>query len=367
MWSGADDRYDVPSPEPQTLMRHLIVPTLAMAALAACQTAPKPQSGFLSAYDGLTEQTGTIRASVRERRDDGAAAGIERLFIEPAVLHPGAAEGLDPADVALVLSEVDRQICFELSERFTVLGAADPAAARVRTAVTGVRATGQAGSAASAVAGYFIPGPIGLRAPGTTGGLAVESELVGPDGRQAAALVWARDANVVGTDSPSLSRVGDALQLAEPMGDAVGDAFAPKDRKPRRIAEPDPCRRFGARMQPVGFLAGMATGLYVPELSGTGVPKDADGAIGEELKGRTTMSTFPDGSVVYMAYGADGQFTGRMGDATWSGRYTVADGKLCLRTASESECWPYAERLVPGQEQVVTGPEGQRVVVKLLD
>ena len=352
-------------------MRNAMGLTLATAALAstlaACQTAPKAQSGFLSSYDGLTEQTDTIRASVRERRDEAAATGIERLFIEPAVLHAGAAEGLAPADVALVLAEVDRQICFELSERFTVLGAADPAAARVRTAVTGVRPTGQAASAASAVASYFIPGPIGLRAPGATGGLAIESELLGPDGRQAAALVWARDANVVGTDSPSLSRVGDALQLAEPMGDAVGDAFAPKDRKPRRIAEPDPCRRFGARMQPVGFIAGMATGLYVPELSGAGAPKDETGPIGEELRGRTTMSTFPDGSVVYMAYGRDGQFTGRMGEATWSGRYTVADGKLCLRTATEYECWPYAERMVPGREQVVIAPDGARVVVTLLE
>jgi hypothetical protein len=120
------------------------------------------------------------------------------------------------------------------------------------------------------VAGFFIPGPIGVRAPGSTGGLAVESELITTDGRQAAALVWARNANVIGTDSPSLSRVGDALQLAEPMGDAVGDAFAPRDRKPRKIADPDPCRRFGARVQPAGFLAGMATGLYLPELSGAG-------------------------------------------------------------------------------------------------
>ena len=34
---------------------------------------------------------------------------------------------------------------------------------------------------------------------------------------QVAALAWARNANVVGTDSPSLSRVGDALQMAEPF------------------------------------------------------------------------------------------------------------------------------------------------------
>lgn len=251
-------------------MRSSLVFVVLISSLAACQTAPKVQSGFLSSYDGLTERSDTIRASVRERRDDAAAEAIDQLFIEPSVLQPGAADGLSDAETALVLAEADRQICYELSERFTVLSEQDSSAARVRTAVTGVRPTGQAASAASAVAGFFIPGPIGVRAPGSTGGLAVESELITTDGRQAAALVWARNANVIGTDSPSLSRVGDALQLAEPMGDAVGDAFAPRDRKPRKIADPDPCRRFGARVQPAGFLADMATGLYLPELSGAG-------------------------------------------------------------------------------------------------
>jgi len=31
----------------------------------------------------------------------------------------------------------------------------------------------------------------------------------------------------VGTDKPSLSRIGDAHQLAEPLGDMIGDALAP--------------------------------------------------------------------------------------------------------------------------------------------
>jgi hypothetical protein len=120
----------------------------------------------------------------------------------------------------------------------------------------------------SAAANFFIPGPIGVRAPGTTGGLAVEAELLAPDGRQVAALTWGRNANVVGTDNPSLSRVGDALQFAEPLGDAVADAFAPTGRPVRAIPDPDPCARFGPRSRPEGFLARMATGLYVPQLSG---------------------------------------------------------------------------------------------------
>lgn len=252
----------------RSTVRRLALLSAGAVSLAACQTAPAPDAGFLSSYDGLETKAGTLRVSVRDRRDEGLAAAIERLFIEPSQLAPGAAEGVAPNDVALVLGEVDRQVCYELSERFTVLEAPAPDAAAVRVAVTRISPTEPVGSGLAAVAGAFIPGPIGIRPPGSTGALAAEAELVAVDGAQAAALAWARSANVVGTDNPSLSRVGDALQFAEVFGDQVGDSFAPADRKVRPIAEPDPCARFGPRDQPGGFITRLVTGLYVPETQG---------------------------------------------------------------------------------------------------
>jgi len=242
----------------------------------ACATAPAPQAGFLSSYDGLEARDDTLRASVHQRRDEALAATVERVRIEPTVLTPGVAELLTPEEAALVRGEVDRQVCYELSERFTVVEQAEPGAGTVRLAATRIVPTGQAGSVASAAANFFIPGPIGVRAPGTTGGLAAEAELLTADGRQAAAIVWARNATVIGTDSPSLSRVGDAHQLAEVFGDMVGDAFAPADRKVRPIADPDPCARHGPRVRPEGFVAKAVTGLYAPELSGGQATKPAE-------------------------------------------------------------------------------------------
>lgn len=238
------------------------------ASLAACQTTPVPDAGFLSTYAGLETREGTLRVSVRERRDEALAGAVERLFIERSRLTPGAVEGVAPKDVALVLGEVDRQVCYELSERFTVLGAPAADAATVRVAVTRIEPTEPVGSGLSAVASAFIPGPIGVRPPGSTGMLAVEAELVTTEGRQAAALAWARSANVVGTDNPSLSRVGDALQFAEVFGDQVGDSFSPEGRPVRPVAQPDPCARFGPRDQPGGFITRLVTGLYVPETQG---------------------------------------------------------------------------------------------------
>lgn len=239
---------------------------LALCGLAACQTAPAADSGFLTGYDRLQARGDTIRASIRQYRDEAGAAAIEQVWLEPAVLFGTAGEGLDDQERAMVLREVDRQVCYEISERFT-LAASPEGAARVRTAVVGIGRTAAAGSAVAAVANAFIPGPGTVRVPGTTGGLAAEAELLSARGDQTAALAWSRNANVLGTDSPSLSSVGDALQMAEPFADAVGDAFAPAERPVRAIADPDPCGRYGPRTQPGGFLTRLVTGLYVPEVN----------------------------------------------------------------------------------------------------
>ena len=118
----------------------------------------------------------------------------------------------------------------------------------------------------SAAAAFFIPGPLDLRAPGTLGALGVESEMIAGDGRQIAAVAWARQANAIGTDAPSLARAGDALQFAEPFADDVAKAMAPgSDREPRRYdASGDPCRAYGPRLRAGSFAAKLITNLYVP-------------------------------------------------------------------------------------------------------
>jgi hypothetical protein len=244
-------------------------------ALGACQTAPEPISGALSSYDSLVNQDNSLRANIRARRDDAAATAIDRLVIEPAFLAGSAGSALTEEERRAVLREVDRQVCYELSERFALSQTPDQQAGRVRVAVTRIDPTGRVGSAASAVASRFIPGPIGVRAPGSTGGLSAEAEMLAPlTDAQVAAIVWSRNATTVGTEKPSLSRIGDAAQLAEPFGDAVGDAFAPVERPVRPIPDLDPCAAYGPRFAPAGFIAGVATGLYIPDLSGARPEQD---------------------------------------------------------------------------------------------
>ncbi len=243
----------------------LAAPALLLA-LAACAATPE-RGAFLSSYDGLEARTDMVRAGALDRTDAAGLAAVRSVRIEPAVFAPGedARDWMTPQEQARVLREVDAQLCFELSERFEIRGD-EPADARVRAAVTDVRPTGRAGSAAAAAASFFIPGPIGVRAPGTLGGLSAEAEMLNPAGDQLAAIVWNRSATAVGTDNPSLSRIGDALQFAEPFADAAAAAMTPEGLEPRDIAAAaDPCAAYGPRFRPEGFLSRFATGLYIPD------------------------------------------------------------------------------------------------------
>ena len=248
-------------------MRLLFLPPLL--ALAACAT-PGERSGLLTSYEGLTPRQNAVRAHVAERKDDAALAAVKKVAIAPVSLAPALDAGwMAQAERVLLLRELDAQLCFELSERYEIAASADEADAHVRAYVTAMRPTGRAGSAVSAASSFLIPGPIGLRAPGGLGALAAEAEMVdAAKEKQLAALTWSRGATAIGTDNPSLSRIGDALQFAEPFADAAAAAMTAKGVKAQNPDGPDPCAAYGPRFRPEGFLVRLATGLYVPQASG---------------------------------------------------------------------------------------------------
>lgn len=243
----------------------LILPLLGL--VAACSTPTQP-TGMLSTYDGLAVNPGAVRASVSDRRDEAGLETVRRVALTPTQAADNTAAWMSPAERTTLLREIDAQLCFELSERYVIATPNEAADAKVRAVLSHVKATGRVGSAASAAAGFFIPGPIGLRAPGTLGGLGVEAEMIGADGKQLAAITWTRQGMAVGTDNPSLSRIGDALQFAEPFADDAAKAMTAKGRKPIKLAKPDPCAQYGSRLRVEGMAAKFATGLYVPQMSG---------------------------------------------------------------------------------------------------
>jgi hypothetical protein len=246
-----------------------LVGCILFSGLSACATAPTPDAGYLSRYDNLGGRGDGLRASVREWADPEALKTVSSVRIAPTVLLPGADRSgvLTPAEQRGLLRELDAQLCFELSERFAIAGPDALADAEVRSAVTWFLPTGRAASAASAAAAFFIPGPLDLRAPGTLGALGAEAEMTTADGRQIAVIAWARQANAIGTDAPSLMKTGDALQFAEPFADDAARVMTPTPAPatPRFDPGQDPCRAYGPRIRAGSFVTKMITNLYVPQ------------------------------------------------------------------------------------------------------
>lgn len=250
---------------------------VALAATSACQSSPPVRSVFLSTYGSLPSGELNRKASAYHR-DDAASDTVKTVFIEPAIIADDLETELSAEERAMVLREVDRQICFEVSERFLIASDPGPTAGRIRTAIVRLKSNSRVGSVAAAAVDFVNPIPVvNFRVPASTGGLAVESELLAPDGRQVAAMLWTKNAGMVGRVKPSLSRAGDALQLAEPLGDRVGKSFASKDRPRIKLGKIDPCARFGSRKNVKRRLAsgvvGGVTGLYMPQVAGTSGPE----------------------------------------------------------------------------------------------
>lgn len=250
------------------------LPVLLALSMAGCASTPT-QSGFLKSYDDMKPKS-MVRAKEIRRKGGPNLARIHTVAILPTTILPAAqAEWLTNDAKAALLNEIDAQLCFELTKRYD-LAPPQKADARVHAAVTSLEATGRAGSTAAAAVNVVIPGPIGVRPPGSTGGMSVEAEMLGRNNRQLAAISWSRDAMNVGADNPSLTRIGDALQFAEPFADAAGKVMTAPDAKKREVPKPDPCEKYGPRFRPEGFLTKMVTGLYVPEMSAAKDPPSAD-------------------------------------------------------------------------------------------
>ena len=184
--------------------------------LAGCATAPMTQSGALASYQTLSESNGVLAKSVLNV-DKDAVLAASTIRIMPTSFSGQANEVLSDEQRRLVANAVDRALCLNLSERFTVVAPYEKADLTTRTFITQATATDPVAAGASKVVSA-VPGALGVpvpvpRLPIGLGSLTVEAEAVDRKGRQQAAMVWARGANSF-TNSPVLSQAGDAYDLA---------------------------------------------------------------------------------------------------------------------------------------------------------
>jgi Protein of unknown function (DUF3313) len=243
-----------------------------LSLTAGCATQSPTRAGFISTDQPLERASGNVRAQVDVRKDDTRRAAIGAIRIEPAVVANGIIllPAITAENVALVLGEVNKQMCFSFSRHFEIATAPPsdlttlPSATVVRAAITGIQETSSSASVVSATISRLIPGPGSVRLPIGRGGLSMEASADLPNlGGEAAAMAWSRGAGVA-FDKGSLSQVGDAHRYAADFAETFAELLAGPDAKKRDIPQPDPCASYGPRIDYGRSALGIGLGLHMP-------------------------------------------------------------------------------------------------------
>lgn len=204
------------------LLQFLFVQSL-MTPLVGCANAPLSISGSLASYDGLAPADGVVTHS-KLRVDKAEVLAAKSVVIVPTSFSSGASKAkLTEQQRRVIANAVDRAVCIGLSDRFVIVPSGQAADLSVHTTITDVTITDPTAAGASKVASivpmFLSAGqPIIVpRIPLGMGSLSIEAEARDIRGKQKAAFVWARGADML-TSTPRVSESGDAYDLASEFG-----------------------------------------------------------------------------------------------------------------------------------------------------
>lgn len=216
----SQNKHTADSPRHRSI-RHSLLPCLLATAVTGCASVPLEQASSLSSYENLTPVKSRFRkANYMVSAEDVKVA--KTIYVEPTKVSDMAAPSIKKSsDRALVANMVSRGLCVGVSDRFQVVDDRESADLIVHATITRIVPTNPTAAGVSTAAALgatiaqsSIPVP---RIPLGLGGLSVEGEATTRDGKQVAALVWAKGASFL--TGPRVSEVGDAYSLAEKFGD----------------------------------------------------------------------------------------------------------------------------------------------------
>ncbi len=241
----------------QTLAARVFPMALSLGLLTACASAPPPSGVNLTSYAGL-ERIKARGAQASARVDSAPLLTARTVRLEPVKFSGEAQSNATPAQRSLIANAMERALCKDLSSRFEILSAPEKADLTVRTEVTRIKPTNAGVAALSLAVSMVVPAP---RLPVGLGGFAAEAEALGPDGKQAAAIVWSRDADVF--SGRRASPIGDAYDLSTKFAHdlskllvAERDLAAPK-RSHSRTPASSACAVYGKGAGFSGVVAGL--------------------------------------------------------------------------------------------------------------
>lgn len=194
----------------------------ATLAVSACAHDPLPRAGVLSSYDNMKPQPGIFTKSEVRSNHNVLKTAKTASIVPIGFTESAARSGLTPDQRLLVANAANRALCNELSRKFLMVPPGQPADLQITGAITYVKETDRIAAGVSRIGSTAVafasPLPIPLkRLPLGLGGLALEAEARTPSGEQAAAIIWARDADVF-TSNPRVSAAGDAYDLSVEFG-----------------------------------------------------------------------------------------------------------------------------------------------------
>lgn len=201
--------------------------------ISACASVPLQQTGSLSSYERLQPSDSKFNGRKSRVHVDKATVLAARtvLIVPTSYAATAASSKLSERDRRLVANAVDRSVCIALSDRFHVVLPPQPADLAVHVTIANIVPTDETAAATTKVLDIgkdvlsntgvletSVPIP-SVRVPIGLGGIALEGEAVDPEGRQRAAMMWAKGASSFFGNETRISPVGDAYELAVDFGD----------------------------------------------------------------------------------------------------------------------------------------------------
>lgn len=187
--------------------------------LPACATAPLVQGVGLTSYDSMTPSDGLLTKSRLHVKKEQVLSA-KTINIAPTAFPLSVSPKLSSEQREMVANAINRSLCINLSDRFTVVSPYEQADLTVRASVTQATETDEVAAGVSAAASLgmnfvnvSVPVPV-PRVPIGLGNLSIEAEAIDPRGQQQASMLWGRGATAF-FSSPKASKASDAYDLAD--------------------------------------------------------------------------------------------------------------------------------------------------------
>lgn len=191
---------------------------LALALLVSgCADATLTRTGSISSYDHLRPADGLV-AKALVHVDHARLKNVRSVHFGGLDYAPTAqTTGLSETERQLIRTALNRALCNQLAAHFTLAPTKAQADITIDGAITLAKPTDSVAASASAVTSVattaLLFAPLPARIPIGMGSLSLEAEARDTEGRQVAAMVWARGADAVTTRARA-SAAGDAYELS---------------------------------------------------------------------------------------------------------------------------------------------------------